>query len=185
MSVFYSQYSDIILATLSILLLWAGVICFSISREQDAPRPVPAWRYLSAAILLLAVREWIGIFSLSESGFITSYPIASIVQLVAGILVLVTAHKESPKNSKIALLLEGLLMLFLLVLMVLVVTPFFSYTQYLHAGQTLMSDALFFIVKFSLCLVALLALYCGRTAVNPLPRSHLLFFWPPFSCMRW
>lgn len=131
-----------------------------IAGEKSLERPLPSWRYLSAALALLAVREWLGVLGLSDPSFVSWYPVAAIMQTLAGILTLFAARAESPKGSLRAKVGYFVIALLLLTLMATLIAPYFRYAPLTRDGHTLIDATRFFLVKGSMWVVSLFLLYC-------------------------
>ena len=167
MAVFFSPHSDIILSALCIALLWTGMNCIALAKEKNIARPVPSWLFLGVAMLILAAREWIGIIGVSESGFISGYPVAAIMQTVASLFILIAADRESAPRSKTAIFVHLLTGVLLLVLLGLIAQPFLDYDHALAGGEALITSSVFFLAKISLCLVCAIFFACALHHSRP------------------
>ena len=170
MPVFFSPHSDIILSVLSIGLLLAGTLCIAISRETDITRPLPSWRYLGVAMIILAAREWLGIIGVSEPTFVSWYPSAAFMQTLAAIFVLAAARIESAGDSRRLTVTHALITLLLVVLLAVIAEPYLSYSSYIEQRASLVSTFIFFLVKASLVATSILFAYC--TWRNTIPSSR-------------
>ncbi len=172
MPTFYSNYSDLILCVLSCVLMLAGVVCAGLAR-RDAGLPPALPRYLGAALIVLAVREWLGIIGVSEPGFISWYPLAALMQTASSVCLLLAARAVAPPGTARRTTLTVVLGIILLVFAGALAVPYLSYSSHVASGQALIGSFTFFAVKFSSFAAAALLLYCAARATPRPPRSCL------------
>lgn len=161
MPVFFSPHSDIILTVLSVALLMAGITCIDLSREKSLSKDFSPLRYLGIALIILSVREWVGIIGLSVPDFVSWYPLAAIMQTIAGMFVLLAARGEAAGHGRRSGLVHIAISVVFLIILSVLMLPYFFRANPFSPGISPVSTTVFFLVKGSLFLVSLVFAYCA------------------------
>ncbi|MCD8139052.1 MAG: response regulator [Planctomycetaceae bacterium] len=172
MPTFYSNHSDLILCVLSCVLLLAGVVSAGLSRRDIGVTPSLV-RWLGAGLTVLAAREWLGIIGVSEPGFVSWYPLAALMQTVSSLCLLQAARSVAPPGSARRTGLTAGLVLLILVFAWALVQPYLSYSSLVESGQALITARIFFVIKFTTFLAAVLLLACAVRETPRPPRSFV------------
>ncbi len=172
MPFFFSPYSDVLLCALSVSFLLAGVLCFIIAKEDSLPRPLGSWKYIGAALVLLAVREWAGIYGISEPAFTSWYPVAAMLQTIASLFVLLAAGKEMRSADRTSRISQAGAFVLLIVILIALVRPYLPGSGTDPAGLPI-TAGFFFTTKGVFFLVCAFFFYCSVKNPKPPPRSAL------------
>ncbi|MCC8165777.1 MAG: hypothetical protein LIQ31_06435, partial [Planctomycetes bacterium] len=172
MPFFFSPYSDVLLCALSVSFLLAGVLCFIIAKEDSLPRPLGSWKYVGAALVLLAVREWAGIYGISEPGFTSWYPVAAMLQTVASLFVLLAAGREMRSPDRTSRISRIVAFILLIVILIALVRPYLPGAPADNGGLPI-TAGFFFTTKGVFFLVCAFFFYSSVKNPKPPPRSAL------------
>ncbi|MCD7897787.1 MAG: PAS domain S-box protein [Planctomycetaceae bacterium] len=172
MPFFFSPYSDVLLCALSVSFLLAGVLCFIIAKEDSLPRPLGSWKYIGAALVFLAVREWAGIYGISEPAFTSWYPVAAMLQTVASLFVLLAAGKEMRSPDRTSRISQLVAFVLLAVILIALVRPYLPGVA-ADPDDMPITAGFFFTTKGVFFLVCAFFFYASVKNPKPPPRSAL------------
>lgn len=173
MPVFFSLHSDIALATLSMAMLLAGSTCLSISRENSMSRLMPSWRYLGYAMIIIAVREWLGIIGISSPVLAGFHSYSTLIQGLACIPLLVAAHIEAPPHKKNLHVIGHILIIVLLAMMVILLEPRFM-TSRSPDEVWQISRSMYLAVRIYFCIAVAFFIFCTHKSGIPPGKNAML-----------